>query len=118
MAGGYSAGADPPDHDGGLSAFCQFFQILEQLAVSFRRFIAFALFFRVTDKRTQLLAIKVREQRNGFFRHGVITGDQAFAQIFEFMQQDNLLVMAVFQFVECRGNRLRVTGPQQFTDEL
>lgn len=74
--------------------------------------------FRIADKCAQLLAIKVREQCNRFFRYRVIAGNQTFAQIFEFMQQDNLLIMAVFQFVECRGNRLRVTGPQQFTDEL
>ena len=54
-----------------------------------------------------------------YFSDGVITLiDQTIAQVFQFMEQHHLLVVAVFQLIQRLTNRLYVALAQHLADEL
>ena len=54
-----------------------------------------------------------------YFSDGVITLlDQTIAQVFQFMEQHHLLVVAVFQLIQRLTDRFYVALAQHLTDEL
>ena len=54
-----------------------------------------------------------------YFSDGVITlVDQTIAQVFQFMEQHHLLIMAIFQLIQRLTDRLNIALAQHLTDEL
>lgn len=50
------------------------------------------------------------------WRHHLV--DQTIAQVFQFMEQHHLLIMAIFQLIQRLTDRLNIALAQHLTDEL
>ena len=101
-----------------LLRFGQLAQILENLTGRFRRLVARFLFLRVADHTAQLLTVGVRIECNHVADRLIALFNQTIAQHFQFMEQRNLLVVAVLELVQRNADRLDINTAQQFTDQL